>query len=125
MPPFNTTLGGHWDVVIKKRDCRAPALERKLVTLRQITQIHRPCSLRLQRMMMVTVADRWDVIIKNREYKIGDTILSSKMTASYQPLPSTLAAGYQVSSRTSTKLAYLTVGIELPHHSIQLGISRL
>lgn len=53
----------------------APALERKLVTLRQITQIRRPCRLRFKRMVVVTVADRWDVVIKKREYKVGDHVL--------------------------------------------------
>ncbi|KAJ0120756.1 rna drb0094 family [Diaporthe amygdali] len=40
----------------------SPALERKLVTLRQITQIRRPCKLRVRRMEVVTIAGGWNAV---------------------------------------------------------------
>lgn len=51
------------------------ALERKLVTLRQITQIRRPCKLWFRRMMAVTVSGGWTVVLRNRKFKVGDHIL--------------------------------------------------
>lgn len=51
------------------------ALERKLVTLRQITEIRRPCKLRFKRMMVVTVSGGWNVVIRKRHFKVGDHVL--------------------------------------------------
>lgn len=51
------------------------ALERKLVTLRQITEIHQPCKLRFKRMAVIKVSGGWQVVVRKRNFKIGDHIL--------------------------------------------------
>ncbi|KAK7704194.1 hypothetical protein SLS64_008752 [Diaporthe eres] len=51
------------------------ALERKLVTLRQITEIRRPCKLRFKRMMVVTVSGGWSIVLRKRHFKVGDHVL--------------------------------------------------
>lgn len=51
------------------------SLERKLVTLRRIIDIRRPCKLRFRRMMVVTVSGGWQVVLRNRKFKVGDHIL--------------------------------------------------
>lgn len=51
------------------------ALERKLVTIRQITEIRRPCKLRFKRMVIVTVSGGWNVVVRKRNFKVGDHVL--------------------------------------------------
>lgn len=53
----------------------AHALERKLVTMRQITEIRRPWKLWIQRMMIATVSGGWSVVLRSRDFKVGDHIL--------------------------------------------------
>lgn len=51
------------------------ALERKLVTLRQITEIRQPCKLRFKRMAVIKVSGGWEVVVRKRKFKVGDHIL--------------------------------------------------
>lgn len=50
----------------------APALERKLVTLRQITQIRRPCKLRVKRMEVVTIAGGWNAVFRKWNCRVSE-----------------------------------------------------
>lgn len=51
------------------------ALERKLVTVRQITDIRRPCKLRFKRLVVITVSGGWNVVVRKRKFKVGDHVL--------------------------------------------------
>ncbi|KAG6362636.1 hypothetical protein INS49_007728 [Diaporthe citri] len=49
-----------------------------LMTLREITEIRRPCKLFFKRMMIVTVSGGWNVVIRKRKFKVGEHILFCK-----------------------------------------------
>ncbi|KAH8788081.1 hypothetical protein F5883DRAFT_657561 [Diaporthe sp. PMI_573] len=52
------------------------ALERKLVTLRKITQIRRPCSLRFKCLVVATVSPGgYEVVIRKGNWDVGDHVL--------------------------------------------------
>lgn len=53
----------------------SPALERKLVTIREITEIRRPCKLRFKGLAIIKVSGGWDVVIRKRHFKVGDHVL--------------------------------------------------
>ncbi|KAJ0120733.1 hypothetical protein J7T55_015465 [Diaporthe amygdali] len=53
----------------------SPALERKLVTLRKITQIRRPLKLRVKRIEVVTITGGWNVVVNKSNSKVGDYVI--------------------------------------------------
>lgn len=53
----------------------SPALERKLVTIREITEVRRTCRLRLKGLAIIKVSGDWEVVIRKRNFKVGDHVL--------------------------------------------------
>lgn len=51
------------------------ALERKLVTLRQITKIRRPCNLRFKCLVIATISGEFDVVVRKGKWNVGDYVL--------------------------------------------------
>ncbi|POS71561.1 hypothetical protein DHEL01_v210042 [Diaporthe helianthi] len=57
------------------RSTTSAMLERKLVTLRKITNISKPCSLRYKCLEVATVSGDFDVVIRKGKFKVGELIL--------------------------------------------------